>query len=68
MEANPALVRPAGPVVLHAVAREDVDPVVAQLDWDLDLDLAIGGAKHGGDVVPQLQAPARLADQCLTIS
>ena len=55
VEADAALVGPARAVVLHAVAGEDVDLPVGELDRDLHLDLAVGGAQHGGDVVAQAQ-------------
>ena len=39
MEADAALVRPARAVVLDAIAGEDVQVPVRELDRDLDLDL-----------------------------
>jgi hypothetical protein len=43
MEPDAPLVRAARAVVLDAVARENVDLAVLQLDRNLDLDLAVYG-------------------------
>ena len=56
VEADPALVGTARPVVLHAVAGEDVHLAVAEAHRHLDLDLAVGGPQHGGNVVGQLES------------
>ena len=69
VEADAALVGPARAVVLDAVAGEDVDLAVAEPDRDLNLDLAVGGAQHRGDVVGQVEPLGGLtSNQCSTIS
>ena len=56
VEADAALVGPAGAVVLDPVAGEDVDLAVGELDRDLDGDLAVRGPEHDPEVVGELQA------------
>jgi hypothetical protein len=51
--ADAALVRTARAVVLHAVAREDVDLAVSERHRHLHLNLAVRRTQHRGDVVPQ---------------
>ena len=55
VEADAALVRAAGAVVLDPVAGEDVGLAVGELDGDLDRDLAVRGPEHDPQVVRQLQ-------------
>ena len=59
VEADAALVGAAGAVVLDAVAGEDVDLAVGELDRDLDGDLAVGRPEDDPDVVGELQAVGR---------
>src|SRR5215204_5945968 len=62
VETDAALVGPAGAVVLHAVAVVDVHAPVRLLDRDLHLDLAVGGAQDGGQVVAQVHPLGRLVE------
>src|SRR5205085_4616459 len=55
VEADAALVRAAGAVVLDAEAPVDVDLPVLAPDRDLDLHLAVTALEHGGHVVAQVQ-------------
>ena len=53
VEADASLVGAARAVVLDAVAGEDVDLPVAELDGHLNLHLAVGRAEHRRDVVAE---------------
>ena len=55
VEADAALVRAAGAVVLDAVAGVDVGLAVGELDRDLNGDLAVRGPEDDADVVGELE-------------
>ena len=58
VEADAALVRAPGAVVLDAVAGEDVDLAVGELDRDLHGDLAVRRPEDDAQVVRKLEAVA----------